>query len=125
MSDNRRLMERSWAAVEANDLHAMHDLGDEGFIVDFAQPGERLCGRDVVRALEESRDTRCSFELTGLVGDGDVWTAHGVMRTGEQTTYVVSINELWNGCLVRSIDYFAGPLPPMLGGGGSNAPGSR
>jgi hypothetical protein len=125
MSDNRALMERYWAAAEANDMETMHGLRDEGFIVDFPQTGERLSGRAVVRAFEESHDTGASFELTGLVGDGDVWTAQGVMRTGEQATYVVSINELRNGRVVRSIDYFTGPLPPMLGGDESSAPGSR
>jgi hypothetical protein len=125
MSDNRTLMERYWAAAEANDMETMHGLRDEGFIVDFPQTGERLSGRDVVRAFEESHDAGGSFELTGLVGDGDVWTAQGVMRTGEQATYVVSINELRNGRVVRSIDYFAGPIPPMLGGGEPSAPGSQ
>jgi hypothetical protein len=125
VSDNRALMERYWAAAEANDMDTMHGLRDEAFVVDFPQTGERLSGRDVVRAFEESHDTGGSFELTGLVGDGDVWTAQGVMGTGEQATHVVSINELRNGCVVHSIDYFAGPLPPMLGGGESNGPGSR
>jgi hypothetical protein len=125
VSDNRALMERYWAAAEANDMETMHGLRDERFIVDFPQTGERLSGRDVVRAFEESHDTGGSFELTGLVGDGDVWTAQGVMRTGERATYVVSINELRNGRVIRTIDYFTGPIPPMLGGGDPSAPGSQ
>lgn len=125
MSDNRALMERYWAAAEANDTDTMHGLRDEAFVVDFPQTGERLSGRALVRAFEESHDTGGSFELTGLLGDGDVWTAQGVMRTGEQATYVVSISELRNGRVIHSIDYFAGPLPAILGGGESSAPGSR
>ena len=125
MSDNRALMERYWAAAEANDADTMHGLRDEAFVVDFPQTGERLSGRDVVRAFEEAHDTGGSFELTGLVGDGDVWTAQGVMRTGEQETYVVSISELRNGRVIRSIDYFAGPLPSMLGGGEPKPPPTR
>jgi len=125
MIDNRALMERYWAAAEANDMDTLHALRDEAFVVDFPQTGERLSGRDVVRAFEESHDTGGSFELTGLLGDGDVWTALGVMRTGEVETYVVSINELRNGRCVRSIDYFAGPLPAMLGGGDPSPPASR
>jgi len=60
-----------------------------------------------------------------LVGDGDVWTAHGVMRTEDRETYVVSINELRNGRIVRSIDFFASPLPPMVSGDESNSPADR
>src|SRR6266568_9637620 len=52
MSANRELMERYWAAAEANDLDAMHQLRDEALVVDFPQTGERLSGRDVVRAFE-------------------------------------------------------------------------
>jgi hypothetical protein len=125
MSDNRTLMERYWVAAEANDMETMHGIRDEGFTVDLPQTGDRLSGRDVVRAFEESHDTGASFELTGLVRDGDVWTAQGVMRTGEQATYVVSINAMRNGRVVRSIDYFAGPIPPMLGGGEPSVPGSQ
>jgi hypothetical protein len=125
MSDNRALMERYWAAAEANDMDTMHGLRDKAFVVDFPQTGERLSGRNVVRGFEESHVTGGSFELTGLLGDGDVWTAQGVMRVGGQATYVVSINELRNGRVIRSIDYFAGPLPAMVGDGGSSAPGIR
>jgi hypothetical protein len=125
MSDNRALMERYWAAAEANDMDTMHGLRDEAFVVDFPQTGERLSGRDVVRAFEESHDTGGTFELTGLLGDGDVWTVQGIMRSGGQVTYVVSINELRSGRVIRSIDYFTGPMPPMLGGGEPSAPGSQ
>lgn len=125
MSDNRALMARYWSAAEANDLETMHRLRDEAFVVDFPQTGERLSGRDAVRAFEESHDTGGSFELTGLLGDGDVWTAQGVMRSGDQATYVVSISELRNDRVVRSIDYFTGPMPPMLGGAKPSTPAGR
>jgi hypothetical protein len=57
MSANRELMERYWAAAEANDVEAMHDLRHEALVVDFPQTGERLSGRDVVRAFEEATTT--------------------------------------------------------------------
>jgi hypothetical protein len=115
MSTNRELMERYWAAAEANDAGTMHGLRDERFTVDFPQTGERLVGRDEVRVFEEAHAGSGSFELTELVGDGNVWTARGVMRSAEGATYVISINELRNGRVVRSIDYFASGLPPMSG----------
>lgn len=114
MSANRELMERYWAAAEANDLDAMHHLRDEAFIVDLPQTGGRLSGRDVVRAFEEGHGSGGSFELTRLTGEGDVWVAEGLMRSGEGVTYVVSISELRNSRVARSIDYFAGPLPSMV-----------
>lgn len=122
MSANRELMERYWAAAEANDLDTMHGMRDETFTVDFPQTGERLTGRDAVRAFEEGHAGGGSFELTGLVGDGEVWTAQGLMRSAGGSTYVVSISELRNGSLARATDYFAGGLPPMLGG---DAPSER
>ena len=114
MSANRELMERYWAAAEANDLDTMHHLRDEALIVDFPQTGERLSGSHAVRAFEESHGAGGSFELTRLTGDGDVWVGEGLMRSEEGVTYVVSISELRNGRVARSIDYFAGPLPSML-----------
>ena len=114
MSDNRALMERYWAAAEAHDLDTMHGMRDETFTVDFPQTGERLTGRDAVRAFEESHAGGGSFELTGLVGEGEVWTAQGLMRAAGGSTYVISISELQDGRVVHSIDYFAGALPPML-----------
>jgi ketosteroid isomerase-like protein len=114
MRVNRELMKRYWAAAEAKDLDAMHQLRDEALVVDFPQTGERLSGRDVVRAFEEGHGADGSFELTRLTGEGEVWVAEGLMRSGEAVTYVVSITELRNGRVARSIDYFAGRLPSML-----------
>jgi len=107
-------MERYWAAAEANDLDAMHRLRDEAFVVDFPQTGERISGRDVVRAFEESHGAGGTFELTRLSGEGDVWVAEGLIRSGEGVTYVVSISELRNGLVAGTSDYFAGPLPPIV-----------
>jgi hypothetical protein len=61
-------MERYWAAAVANDLDAMHHLRAEALVVDFPQTGERLSGRDVVRAFEEgvSASTRARVEKFGL-----------------------------------------------------------
>ena len=117
MSANRELMERYWAAAETNDLEAMHHLRDEALVVDFPQTGERLSGRDVVRAFEEGHGTGGSFELTRLTGEGDVWVAEGLIRSGEGVMYVVSISELRDGRVAHSIDYFAGPLPSMISAG--------
>lgn len=114
MSANRELMERYWAAAEANDLDAMHQLRDEDLLVDFPQTGERLSGRDVVRAFEEGHDAGGRFELTRLSGEGEVWVAEGLMRSGGGVMYVVSISELRDGRVVHSIDYFASPMPSMV-----------
>ena len=35
MTANRELMERYWAAAEANELDAMHHLREEALVVDF------------------------------------------------------------------------------------------
>lgn len=126
MSANRALMERYWAAAEANDLDTMHGLRDEGFVVDFPQTGERLTGRDAVRAYEVAHgDGSSSFELVRLTGEGGAWVAEGLMRSASGTTHVVSISELQHSRVVRSIDYFAGPLPPMLSSGEPDAPSGR
>jgi hypothetical protein len=107
-------MERYWAAAEANDLDAMHHLRDEALVVDFPQTGERLFGRDVVRAFEEGHGAGGSFELTRLTGEGEVWVAEGLMRSGGGVTYLVAISELRDGRVAHSIDYFASPLPSMV-----------
>ena len=122
MSANRKLMERYWAAAEANDLDAMHHLRAEALVVDLPQTGERLSGRDVVRAFEEGHDAGGSFELTGLTGDGDVWVAEGVMRFAGGVMYVVSISELRDGRVARSIDYFASPLSSMVSAAPEDVP---
>lgn len=116
MSAARELMERYWAAAEANDLDMMHSLRDEALVVDFPQTGERLFGRDVVRAFEEGHVGGGSFELIGLTGEGDLWVAEGLMHSPQGITHVVAISELRGGRVIHSIDYFASPLPPMLTG---------
>ena len=114
MSANRELMERYWAAAEASDLDAMHELRDEALVVDFPQTGERLSGRDVVRAFEEGQGAGGTFELTRLTGEGEVWVAEGLTRSAGGVMHVVSISELRDGRVARSIDYFASTLPSMV-----------
>ena len=116
MSTRRELMERYWAAAAENDLDTMHSLRDEALVVDFPQTGERLSGRHVVRAFEESHADGGSFVLTGLTGEGDHWVAEGLMRSPAGVSHVISITELRAGRVIHSIDYFAGSLPPMLAG---------
>lgn len=100
----------------------MHHLHGEASPSIFRRPGERLSGRDVVRALEEGHAAGGSFELTRLTGEGDVRFDVGLMRSRGRGSHALwgrrdarGFNYvLRDGLVARSIDSFAGPLPSMV-----------
>jgi hypothetical protein len=108
----RAALERHWAASDANDFEAEHDIYREDAVLDYPQSGERIRGR---RNIQESRTVQPNqkrFAVRRMTGSGDLWVTEFVLSYDGVPSYVVSIMEFRDGQVAHETQYFAQPFEP-------------
>jgi hypothetical protein len=108
----RTALDRHWAASDADDFEAEHEIYREDAVLEYPQSGERIRGR---RAIQESRyvqPNRKRFSVRRIVGGGDLWVTEYVLTYDGVPSYVVSIMEFRDGLVARETQYFADPFDP-------------
>jgi hypothetical protein len=108
----RAALERHWAASDANDFEAEHDIYREDAVLDYPQSGERIRGR---RNIQESRTVQPNqkrFAVRRMTGSGDLWVTEFVLSYDGIPSYVVSIMEFRDGRVAHETQYFAQPFEP-------------
>ena len=108
----RAALERHWAASDANDFDAEHDIYCDDAVLDYPQSGERIRGR---RNIQESRTVQPSkkrFSERRINGNGDLWITEFVLTYDDTPSYSVSIMEFRDGNVVRETQYFCDPFQP-------------
>ncbi|MBB3082743.1 nuclear transport factor 2 family protein [Geodermatophilus sabuli] len=80
------------------------------YVMEMPQSGERIRGRDAMRAMQEAFPTPPSIRLRRVVGAGRVWVVEGVNDYGDDVWHVVLTLELDDdGRIVRDTRYYARP----------------
>jgi SnoaL-like domain len=105
-------LERHWAASDANDFDAEHEIYREDAVLDYPQSGERIRGR---RNIQESRFVQPSnkrFTVRRIVGSGDLWVTEFVLSYDGVPSYTVSIMEFRDGLVANETQYFADRFDP-------------
>jgi hypothetical protein len=108
----RAALERHWAASDANDFDAEHDIYREDAVLDYPQSGERIRGR---RNIQESRTVQPNkkrFAVRRMTSSGDLWVTEFVLTYDGTPSYVVSIMEFRDGQVAHETQYFAQAFEP-------------
>jgi 3-phenylpropionate/cinnamic acid dioxygenase small subunit len=108
----RDILQRHWAASDANDFDAEHAIYDEHAILEYPQSRERIRGRQNIQASRMAQPNRKRFALRRLLGNGQLWISELVLTYDEHPVHVVSIMELEDGKVVRETQYFGEPFEP-------------
>ena len=106
----RLALERHWAASDASDFEAEHEIYREDAALDYPQSGERIRGR---RNIQESRTVQPNkkrFEVRRMVGSGDLWVTEFILTYDGIPSYTVSIMEFRDDKVARETQYFADPF---------------
>ena len=111
-SETLRELERHWAACDAGDQHAVHEIYHEDVVVEWPQSGERVRGRANLQALRENHPSALRFATRRIVGRGDLWITEYVITYDGRPVHTVSIMEFRNGRVARETHYFADPFEP-------------
>jgi len=108
----RAALERHWAASDAGDFEAEHEIYREDAVLEYPQSGERIRGR---RNIQESRvvqPNKKRFTVRRITGAGDLWVTEFTLSYDGKPSYTVSIMEFEGGLVARETQYFADPFAP-------------
>jgi hypothetical protein len=108
----RTTLERHWAASDANDFEAEHEIYQEDALLEYPQSGERISGRRKIQASRAAQPNDKRFAVKRIIGAGDLWVTEYVLTYDGRPTYTVSIMEFLGGKVARETQYFGEPFEP-------------
>jgi hypothetical protein len=108
----RETLNKHWQASASGDVNAEHDIYAEDAICDYPQSGERILGRRNLQALRSHHPGKPSgFNVTRMLGKGDLWITEYTITYQGRLAYTVSIMEFRDdGKVVHETQYFADPF---------------
>src|SRR6202046_1369003 len=105
----RTVLDRHWAASDANDFEVEHQIYREDAVLEYPQSGERIRGRRNIQASRTVAPNRKRFAVRRIVGAGDLWVTEYVLSYDGRPSYTVSIMEFRDGKVARETQYFGDP----------------
>ena len=108
--DIRAALDRHWAASDANDFEAEHQIYREDAVLEYPQSGERIRGRRKIQSSRAAQPNRKRFTVRRIIGAGDLWVTEFVLTYDGRPSYTVSIMEFRDGKVVHETQYFADPF---------------
>ena len=108
----REALQRHWAASDASDFEAEHEIYREDAVLDYPQSGERIRGRRNIQASRTVQPNQKRFTVRRMIGSGDLWVTEFVLTYDGIPSYVVSIMELRDGRVAHETQYFADRFEP-------------
>ncbi len=86
---------------------AEYRLRDDGYVMEMPQSGERIRGREAMRAMQEAFPVPPSITLRRVVGSGQIWVVEGVNDYAGDVWHVVVILEFGaDGSIIRDTRYY-------------------
>ena len=108
----RARLDRHWAASDANDLEAEHEIYRDDAVLEYPQSGERIRGRLNVQYARAAQPNRKRFTVRRITGAGALWVTEYILTYDGRPSYTVSIMEFLGGKVARETQYFADPFEP-------------
>ena len=110
--DIKAALDRHWAASDANDFEAEHDIYREDAVLEYPQSGERIRGRRSILSSRAAQPNRKRFTVKRIIGAGDLWVTEFVLRYDGRPSFSVSIMEFRDEKVARETQYFSDPFEP-------------
>jgi hypothetical protein len=108
----RASLDRHWAASDANDFDAEHEIYRDDAVLDYPQSGERVRGRHNIQASRVAQPNAKRFTVQRIVGAGDLWVTEFILSYDGRPSYSVSVMEFKDGKVAHETQYFADPFEP-------------
>jgi hypothetical protein len=108
----RAVLDRHWAASDANDFNVEHEIYREDAVLDYPQSGERILGRHNIQESRFVQPNKKRFAVRRIIGGGDLWITEFVLTYDDVPSYVVSIMEFREGLVAHETQYFADRFDP-------------
>jgi hypothetical protein len=75
----RPALDRHWAASDANDFEAEHEIYHENAMLEYPQSGERIRGRHKIQESRTVQPSQKRFAVQRIVGNGNLWVTEFVL----------------------------------------------
>jgi SnoaL-like domain len=111
-SEIRAALTHHWAASDANDFEAEHEIYREDAVLEYPQSGERIRGRRDIQASRTAQPNQKRFTIRRILGAGALWITEFVLTYDGRPSYVVSIMEFEDGQVARETQYFSDAFAP-------------
>jgi ketosteroid isomerase-like protein len=108
----RAALDFHWAASDASDFEAVHQIYREDAVLEYPQSGERIQGRQNIQSSRAAQPNRKRFTVRRIIGTGDLWVTEYILTYDGQPSYTVSIMEFLDGKVARETQYFGDPFEP-------------
>jgi hypothetical protein len=108
----RAALDRHWAASDANDFDAEHEIYQDDAVLEYPQSGERIRGRRNIQSSRSAQPNKKRFTVRRILGAGDLWVSEFVLTYDGLPSYTVSIMEFSDGKVTRETQYFGDPFAP-------------
>jgi ketosteroid isomerase-like protein len=108
----RAALDRHWAASDANDFEAEHEIYRDDAVLEYPQSGERIRGRRNIQAARSAQPSKKRFMVRRVLGAADLWVTELVITYDGLPSYSVSIMEFRDGKVARESQYFGDPFVP-------------
>ena len=108
----RAALDRHWAASDANDFEAEHEIYRDDAVLEYPQSGERIRGRRNIQASRFAQPNQKRFAVRRILGAADLWVTEFVLTYDGSPSYTVSIMEFRDGKVARETQYFGDPFEP-------------
>ncbi len=112
--EDRRVVERFWAAMNANDFGAAGELLHDEYILEWPQSGERIQGRANFVAVNEHYPAVGPWRVTLhrlIAGEGGV-VSDVTVTDGATTGRAITFSQVRQGKIVHQVEYWPDPFEP-------------
>jgi hypothetical protein len=93
------------------DAAAEYELRHDDYVMEMPQSGERVRGRDNMRAMQEAFPNPPQAVLRRIVGSGDVWVMEATSTYDGTDVYLVAdIFEFRDGKIAKETRYYSQPF---------------
>ena len=110
--DIRVALQNHWAASDANDFAAEHQIYRDDALLEYPQSAERIRGRQNIQASRTAQPNTKRFTVRRILGGGDLWITELILTYDDQPFYVVSIMEFSGQEVVHETQYFGEGFAP-------------
>ncbi|MEV4265576.1 nuclear transport factor 2 family protein [Kribbella sp. NPDC049584] len=112
--DNRELLERLWTSDGELVLsaEAEHEMRTEDYVLEMPQSGERIVGRDTMRAMQQEYPNPPSIQILRITGSGDHFVVLGRSDYSGDIYYVANVVEFRDGRIARETRIYGAPFDP-------------
>ncbi len=108
----RAALQRHWAASDADDFQAEHEIYADDAVLEYPQSKERIRSRQNIQASRTAQPDRKRFTVRRISGSGNLWISEVVLSYSDRPFHVVSIMEFEGGKVARETQYFGEPFEP-------------